>query len=366
MSHKKPPPVVPYSRHVQGKKNLVQSLDAMNNPDNVKNRRFSAEVPLGVLLSFSPPDTPPNDLSENASVNSKDSTDGSHGEVLAPNDNPGEVLTAKLVDLSQGLSEVEEEKAEQEGSPDASETDSESVISSSSSEAPPTSVWDDIGVLTNRNIASPSPPPPIPPPRSKRHDKKSPQLLSDLEQTNLDRASPLVPATGSGRAGPLINVSSADQMNKHTPLPHINYPPRFGPRASPFDDLGSSIASALIDTSKRHSDPHHAGVLTNAGMDLFKAMDNNGRLSPQPSQNNAGSTTDAANDPWKPITPQQTTLSRAKKLPPPIKPHPYGGSGVQTFLKTDTDKATSDPFSNLDLFGTRGMKEYAKSDKSSS
>ena len=340
-AHRKPPPVVPYSRHVEGKKKLVESLDAMYHDNEGTSKRFSAEVPIGVLLSFSPPDTPPNDHSESASLCSKDSIEVSQTEVV----------TANLVDLGPEV-KLEEEGVDRQASfPKEDETESESVISSDSSRASPSLVWADSRVLQNHHAESP---PPIPPPRSKRQNKPAGQL------------------------------SSAEE-HKLQPFLH---PPQFGPRPSPFDDFSSSIAATLIHNSKRYSDPQAANTLSGTGMDLFKALDgaisrehstppvcSKGTPTTDPSISEANERPSSApppssssypltNDPWKPL-PQQTPLlqsQRAKRLPPPIKPQPYGGSGAKAFLQPNSSTAhSSDPFSELDLFGAQGMQGYAKS-----
>lgn len=335
VSHRKPPPaVVPYSRHVEGKKKLVESLDAMYNHEGTSNR-FSAEVPIGVLLSFSPPDTPPNDRSESASLCSKDSIEVAQTEVV----------TANLVDLGPEVKEEEGEGVEkQTRSPIEDETESESVISSDSSRASPTLLWADSHVIQNHNTASP---PPIPPPRTKRQPKAS--------------------------------VKPSNVQAEHQ-LPPFYHPAQFGPRPSPFDDFSSSIAAALIDNSKRYTDPQAASTLSVTGMDLFKAVDGargsgpvcssigiptasvstDGDGRPSSAPPSSSPPTPMTNDPWKPLTQQQAPLlasQKVKRLPPPIKPQPYGGSGAKAFLPSP-----SDPFSDLDLFGSRGMREYAKAD----
>lgn len=332
----------------------------MSNKQDRSTKRYSVEVPIGVLLSFTPPETPPNDRSESASLCSKDSTDATQPEVL----------TANLVDLGVTLRQEEEEKTRPTeigtGLVSNSDTESESVISSDSDAVDPATLWTEPCVLQNSHTESP---PPVPPPRSKRQHK------ANLEQ----------------------------QPNLAAPQPQLITPhPQFGPRPSPFDDFGSSIASALLDHSRRKSDPHTANTLSVTGMDLFKAMDHHSSLyQPAPHQLRASSgspttnfgtmhtdgrplsapppTAAEFNDPWKPLPtnnsqqPGQLALSqRAKRLPPPMKPQPYGGSGAKAFIQTDkqptatSSSSSLDPFSELDLFGSQGMKGYANSDLSSS
>ena len=53
-----PPPVIPYSRHQEGKKRLAQSL-------RLQTTSSLPEVPVGMLLSFTPPETPRYDVPKN-------------------------------------------------------------------------------------------------------------------------------------------------------------------------------------------------------------------------------------------------------------------------------------------------------------
>ena len=331
--------MVPYSRHVEGKKKLVESLDAMYNDHERTStaKRYSVEVPIGVLLSFSPPDTPPNDHSESASLCSKDSTDAT---------NQPEVLTANLVDLGVSLREEEDEKERPnqcvENLSNGDMTESDSVISSDSDPTGPSLNWADSNVLQNSHAESP---PPIPPPRSKRHPK------AQTERPNLV-------------------------------IPH----PQYGPRPPPFDDFGPSVAAALIKNSHQLSDPRSANTLSVTGMDLFKSMEHTTTLQhPAPHlRASSGSpttnlrTTQAfdrpcsapppseINDPWKPL-PQSSASpllsQRAKRLPPPLKPQPYGGSGAGAFIQSEQPppalpSSQMDLLSELDLFGLQGMKGY--------
>lgn len=45
---RKPPPVIPYHRHIEGKKKLAESLK----------QQSSSDMSAGILLSLTPPDTP--------------------------------------------------------------------------------------------------------------------------------------------------------------------------------------------------------------------------------------------------------------------------------------------------------------------
>ena len=305
-------------------------------------KRYSVEVPIGVLLSFSPPDTPPNDRSESASLCSKDSTDAT---------NQPEVLTANLVDLGVSLREEEEEEEKKdvpnqhtENLFDGDLTESDSVISSDSDPTGPSLHWADSNVLQNVHAESP---PPVPPPRTKRHHPKA-----QPERPNLV-------------------------------IPH----PQYGPRPSPFNDnFGPSVAAALIKNS--------ANALSATGMDLFKSLEPSTtasttlqHLAPQLRASSGSPTTNLRtaqafdrplsapppsmiNDPWKPL-PQSSASpllsQRAKRLPPPLKPQPYDGSGAVAFMQSESSPPASsqmDLLSELDLFGLQGLKGYTMNNDS--
>ena len=99
-----PPPVIPYQRHLEGKRKLAESLRQSGiMPDAADRNRTNSlsNVPVGVLLNLTPPDTPHSapsaepsslDLSERVSLDSKGSNEASIAS--------GEVATGNLVDLS--------------------------------------------------------------------------------------------------------------------------------------------------------------------------------------------------------------------------------------------------------------------------
>ena len=101
---RKPPPVIPYQRHLEGKRKLAESLRQSGIiPDAADRDRANSlsQVTVGILLNLTPPDTPRSatsadqsllDHSERASLDSKGSTEASIAS--------GEVATGNLVDLS--------------------------------------------------------------------------------------------------------------------------------------------------------------------------------------------------------------------------------------------------------------------------
>ena len=104
LQSRKPPPVIPYQRHLEGKRKLAESLRQSGIiPDASDRDRANSlsQVPVGILLNFTPPDTPRSttsadqsslDRSERASLDSKGSNEASISS--------GEVATGNLVDLS--------------------------------------------------------------------------------------------------------------------------------------------------------------------------------------------------------------------------------------------------------------------------
>ena len=99
-----PPPVIPYQRHLEGKRKLAESLRQSGIVPDAANRDRAnslSNVPVGVLLNLTPPNTPLSapsaeqsslDQSERLSLDSKGSNDASIAS--------GEVATGNLVDLS--------------------------------------------------------------------------------------------------------------------------------------------------------------------------------------------------------------------------------------------------------------------------
>ena len=99
-----PPPVIPYQRHLEGKRKLAESLRQSGIMPDATNRDRAnslSNVPVGVLLNLTPPSTPLSapsaeqsslDQSERLSLDSKGSNEASIAS--------GEVATGNLVDLS--------------------------------------------------------------------------------------------------------------------------------------------------------------------------------------------------------------------------------------------------------------------------
>ena len=316
---RKPPQVVPYNRHIAGKKKLQQSLDAMYQEKRLSN----PDVQVGQLLSF----TPPEEHSENASLSSKDSV-----EVTS-----SEVLTGNLVDIgpypAQELNVLE---SSQTVVSDEGDTESDSIISSSSGTGSPTlgSPWPS------------SPPPPIPPPRKKRMETQA-EPSRDIPTND-----PFVPLSAVNHS--LMSFQTTRQD-----------------RASPLDDFSSSIAELLINT-----DPNVANALSTTKNDSCQATSQGNTYSLPPNITTLASTTSsstpnfstamplgdlrqcapsaslpassAANDPWKPISPSRSAVLNKPRVPP-ARPKPYSGAGTKSF----------DPLG--DIFGAGGMHGYVKS-----
>ncbi len=110
------PPVIPYLRHVEGKRRLAQSLRQQSGsfPEH-SDASSGSDVAVGVLLSFTPPDTPrtlPNsdqssvDHSERASLDSKESMEINVASVdislVSGDGSVADVATGNLLGLSSG------------------------------------------------------------------------------------------------------------------------------------------------------------------------------------------------------------------------------------------------------------------------
>ena len=282
-----------------------------------------------------------------------------------------EVVTGQLVDLGDITDRMPTPVIIRPSMSDEGETDSASIISSSSGSSgsiPNNLHWE---VLRNENAESPAPPP-VPPPRKKRNPTEPVRCVADSNQTSL----PQMPK------GDVFELES---------------------RSSPLDDFSSSIADALIDTSRRLSDPGAANTLSNTGKDIYLTLKdahftNNASSSSLPgilfstdgAATTNSNTTDQRhmptipeqNDPWKPISSTSLVDSNPFKpggsnvRKPPLKPQPYSGSGFKFFEETfaanpgailtpvqvskvDTNPSKTSPDPLADIFGPNGLQGYA-------
>lgn len=282
-----------------------------------------------------------------------------------------EVVTGQLVDLGEITERMPTPVIIRPSMSDEGETDSASIISSSSGSSgsiPNSLHWE---VLRNENTESPAPPP-IPPPRKKRNPTEAVRYVADSNQTTF----PQIPK------GDVFELDS---------------------RSSPLDDFSSSIADALIDTSRRLSDPGAASTLSSTGKDIYLTLKdaqftNNASSSSLPvihlstdgMATTNSTTTDVRhmptipeqNDPWQPISTTSSGDSNPFKpggsnvRKPPLKPQPYSGSGFKFFEETfaanpgailtplqvskvDTNPSKTSPDPLADIFGPNGLQGYA-------
>lgn len=240
-----PPAVIPYHRHVEGKRKLVETLrqsgiySVSEPPDSA---RSTPEVPIGSLLSFTPPDTPRAvqsaeqsslDRYERASLDSKTSTEASvaSGEIAAE-----EVATGNLIDIASTASEGPTK--------DDTERRAESPISTASSSSED-SIPEDWERFENNEFR-----PPLPPPRSSLDTQPG-------NQQRLAEDSPVQDASESQSSSSSLNPFETDIIAR---------------TSSPFDDFGTSVAQSLISSSRRFSDPFAADTLATMSSDLMKTL----------------------------------------------------------------------------------------------
>ena len=380
-----PPRVVPYARHIEGKRKLQESLQLQEKRLSLTDRH---------LISITPPEIPYrlND-SENTSLDSKESV-----EITS-----ADVVTGNLIDIEDDIGSLTIPVIIRPLS-DEGDTDSASIISSSSSGSIPitTNTWD---VMKTEN--EDPPPPPIPPPRRKH--VKTPDPTGPLIDTNTtpdypnDSTSSTLPPTSTlpPNTTSLSSPSLPKHMNSTSTLPNsesIGYRPDLLDRnhgtQSPFDDFSSSIGEALIDTSRRFSDPRLADTMSNTGHDLFKDVDCTltSHSSSVPSLHLNSSVgrdqgltgmpsipeNTQTNDPWKPFVTSNFNVggtSPQLRKPPP-KPRPYSGGGIKLFSEMNASKPgaimtptpppssgsnnssiSPDPLANI--FGSGGLHGYA-------
>lgn len=322
-----------YEKHVEGKKKLQQSLEALNIPNREMeriNKRLSIiETPMNSFLATIP-DTPPksSDDSESASVDSKDSI---------------EVLTGNLVDLSID-GHFPRMPTPIIFKPVDDDTDSDSLKSSSSDEIPM------CGEVT-ANQHSESPPPPIPPPRRGRGGGDK----------NRD------PSTGN-----LVDISSSRAKS-----PFVKVTDETSRRVVLDSDFTSSIVDALIDGSRRTSYQRAGDLMSRTAADLSNPS------TPCPSP--LGFSTHESrpnNDPWAPVTPNTASPDLNIFKPggasppttrgqPPKPPRPYTGSGMTQFpgeiltpskvplSYSISQPPSGDPLGNI--FDSFNMQDYALS-----
>ena len=367
---------MPYARHIEGKRKLHESLQLQEKRLSLTDRH---------LISITPPEIPYrlND-SENTSLDSKESV-----EITS-----ADVVTGNLIDIEDDIDNLNIPVIIRPLS-DEGDTDSASIISSSSSGSIPitTNTWD---VMKTENLDSP--PPPIPPPRRKH--VKTPDPNGPLIDTN---TTPEYPNDSTSTLAPNTTVLSSlpKHMNSTSTLPNsesIGYRPDLLDRnhgtQSPFDDFSSSIGEALIDTSRRFSDPRLADTMSNTGHDLFKDVDCTltSHSSSVPSLHLNSSVggdqgltgmpsipeNTQTNDPWKPFVTSNFNVggtSPQLRKPPP-KPRPYSGGGIKLFSELNASKPgaimtptpapssgsnnssiSPDPLANI--FGSGGLHGYA-------
>lgn len=312
---------------------------------------------------------------ESASIGSKDSL---------------EVATGQLVDLSDSAHSIERMPTPvliRPGLSDEGDTDSASIVSSSSTSSG--SMWGGVDTITKNEHISESPPtmPPVPPPRKKHREK----------------------GKGGDGGNEIFELSN---------------------RSSPLSDFGSSIADALIKSSRRISDPVTAGSVSTAAEELHKALQDTTFTTSSSQTILTGSATPISstapptfntttsdmrmpaidedvkppNDPWQPIhapsnedhnpfkpggalmsstdPPVAKGSTPVARALPPLKPQPYSGSGLRNFEKIMTTPSGNETLMPLnvskldasvggasatnksgdplgDIFGHDGLKGYA-------
>ena len=340
---KEPPPVIPYKDHVIGMKKLHDTIQEQN-----KRLSIFDSVPVYVI--------PPNSVLQKLEIDE-------HGESesLSSKESVEAVVTGQLVDISDESSHLDRvpTPAAKQNS-DEGDTDSASIISSSSSSSGSFSGLH-MDVIKNDSFVMESTSPPVAPPRRK---KQAGRTLSSKNGT----------------------ASSLPQIEMH----------ELGSRNSPVSDFGSSIADTLIDHSRRCSNPISADLMSTTGEELYRQLKdvpftNSTSMPVMTPQNN--NTTDMStssiamdmrhldsikegvvdlnqNDPWKPINSSKSPGGVRKA--PPIKPQPYSGSGFKFFENSytiltpvdvsnvsskDTPPPPSDPLA--DIFGKDGLHGYA-------
>jgi hypothetical protein len=345
-------------------------MDRLNQSLQEQKKRMSL-VGMQPLLLVTPTDGIQkiniDDAAESASLSSKESM---------------EVLTDQLIDIGDDTDRVPTPLVFRPLS-DEGDTDSASIISSSSTSSGSMSglQWGGETIKNDNALDTP----PVPPPRKKRVNvvKQNDNIFS--KATSLSKS-----------------------RNEEYEMEN---------RSSPIADFGLSIADTLIGNSRKFSDPLAATSLSDAGLELHKALQKDTSFTTVSSTQSLQCTTTSSNggvisdiisdnsrsmpvilesadnrsDPWEPI-PLQPEVGRnpfqpggapTNKPSPPIKParpQPYSGTFFEKFLSSNqgniltpmkvasannidsTQTAPKDPLD--DIFGIDGLKGYATKSKS--